>query len=160
MEKLYKQIDGVWHYHEAWADRGTLTEHWGMVGDRGQTKETKLPKGARAAAAIREALRSVRESGFEPFDEDDYATILVEYKIDGFGNKQDLEKRHSLEDRMNETLGWNGLGHCDGGSIGSGTMDVCCYVVAADIAKRVIAEDLAGTEFSDYSRIVDEETDA
>jgi hypothetical protein len=54
---------------------------------------------------------------------------------------------------MDETLGWTGLGACDGGSIGGGTMEVCNFVVDFDVAKRVIEEDLAGTEFADYVRI-------
>jgi hypothetical protein len=60
---------------------------------------------------------------------------------------------------MDETLGWTGLGHCDGGSIGSGTMEVCCLVVDFQIAKKVIQKDLAKTEFSDYSRIFEEESE-
>ncbi|WP_201778926.1 hypothetical protein [Rhodopirellula islandica] len=55
---------------------------------------------------------------------------------------------------MNETLGWTGLGHCDGGSIGSGTMETCCIVVDFEIAKRVIAADLAGTKFADFTQII------
>jgi hypothetical protein len=68
----------------------------------------------------------------------------------------DLEKRTRLQSRMNKTLGWTGLGHCDGGSIGSGTMEVCCMVVDFVIAKEVIAKDLINTEFSDYLTIFDE----
>ena len=82
--------------------------------------------------------------------------LLVEFKVDGFGNEEDLHKRHSLEDLMNETLGWTGLGHCDGGSIGSGTMEVCCFVVDFDLAQQVISERLRDTEFSDYARIYQE----
>ena len=48
---------------------------------------------------------------------------------------------------MNETLGWTGLGHTDGGSIGSGSMEVGCIVVDFDVAKKVIIEDLKNTEF-------------
>ena len=69
---------------------------------------------------------------------------------------EDVEKRTRLEDRMNEFLGWNGLGHCDGWSIGSGVMEVCCYVIDFKTAKHAIAEDLAGTEFENYTRISDE----
>ena len=58
---------------------------------------------------------------------------------------------------MNETLGWTGLGDCDGGSIGSGTMEVCCYVADFDIAKRAIEADLRDTEFGDYTRIYRED---
>lgn len=72
------------------------------------------------------------------------------------GTAIDLKKRHALENKMNGILGWAGLGHCDGGSIGSGTMEVCCFVVDFPIAKRVIEEKLKETEFSDYSRIFDE----
>ena len=41
---------------------------------------------------------------------------------------------------MDEVLGWTGLGHTDGGSIGSGTMEVGCVVVDFEIAKKVIEE--------------------
>lgn len=71
------------------------------------------------------------------------------------GTEVDIEKRHRLESRMNETLGWTGLGECDGGSIGSGSMEVCTFVVDFDVAKAVIMQDLAGTEFANYTRIFD-----
>jgi len=54
---------------------------------------------------------------------------------------------------MDEVLGWTGLGHTDGGSIGSGTMEVGCIVVDFDIAKKVVEENLKGSEFANYSRI-------
>jgi hypothetical protein len=44
--------------------------------------------------------------------------LEIEYIIDGFGTEQDLDKRHKLEERMDEVLGWTGPGHTDGGSIG------------------------------------------
>lgn len=95
--------------------------------------------------------------GFAEFAEDDHRSLLVEYEVDGFGTDADLEKRHSLEDRMNDLLGWTGLGHCDGGSIGSGTMEVCCLVVDFDKAKLVIEADLAGTAYSNFTRIYDDD---
>ena len=79
--------------------------------------------------------------------------------INGMGSKDDVEKRHRLEDRLNETLGWTGLGACDGGSIGSGTMETCSFVVDYELAKKVIADDLAGMEFADYTRIYDEDAE-
>jgi hypothetical protein len=85
-----------------------------------------------------------------------HSVLLIEYEVDGFGSKGDLEKRYRLQDRMGETLGWTGLGNCDGGSIGSGTMEVCCFVVDFQVAKQVIASDLKNTEFSDYTKIYEE----
>ena len=72
------------------------------------------------------------------------------------GNTEDVNKRNRLIDRMNETLGWTGLGHCDGGSIGSGSMEVCNFVVDFEIAKQVVEKDLASTEFANYIRIFNE----
>ncbi|MFT4668158.1 MAG: hypothetical protein ACI9XB_005138 [Gammaproteobacteria bacterium] len=76
-----------------------------------------------------------------------------ECELNRFGSEEDLDKRHRLENRINETLGWTGLGHTDGGSIGSGTMEVGCMVVDFDVAKKVIIEDLKNTEFENFSRI-------
>ncbi len=90
---------------------------------------------------------------------EDHAVLMIEYQVDGMGSEDDLAKRHQLEDRMNETLGWTGLGACDGGSIGSGTMEICNVVVDFDAAKKVIEEDLVGTEFANYTRIYREDNE-
>ena len=156
MIKLYKRVDGVLRYHEAWESDGTITEHWGVVGERGSFREHKMPSRKSEAAALRDVLRSALDEGYAEFDDDELKIVLIEYRVDGMGSEMDLDKRHALESRINETLGWTGIGHCDGGSIGSGTMEICCMVVDADIAAQVIAADLKNTEFSDYSRIYEE----
>lgn len=156
MIKLYKRIDGVFRYHEAFEENGSITDHWGIVGERGESRQHKIPKRLSEEAALLGVLQAAIDTGYAPLDEDALTILLIEYQVDEMGSPQDLDKRHALEDRMNETLGWTGLGHCDGGSIGSGSMEVCCLVVDATIAARVIADDLKGTEFSGYSRIYEE----
>jgi hypothetical protein len=156
MIKLYKRIEGILHYHEAWLTDGVITEHWGRVGERGASREHQAPSSKSEESALRSVLKSAIEIGYEPLDEEEVSVVLIEYAVDGFGTPEDLDKRHALEERMNETLGWTGLGHCDGGSIGSGSMEVCCLVVDAEIAKQTILSDLKDTEFSDYSRIYEE----
>ena len=88
---------------------------------------------------------------------EDHQRLLIEYSADGMGSLKDLHKRHALEERMQQTLGWTGLGIGDGGSIGSGTMEVCCFVVNFATARRVIEADLKATEFDNYTRIYDED---
>lgn len=156
MLKFYKRIGGVLHYHEAWAAGSKIVEHWGVAGERGQTAEHKLPKKADPETAVADVLKKAVAEGYVPVDEIGESTLLIEYAVEGFGTPADLKKRHALEDRMNETLGWTGLGICDGGSIGSGTMKVCCFVADFEVAKRVIESDLAGTKFADFTRIYDE----
>ncbi|AEG10173.1 hypothetical protein Sbal183_3416 [Shewanella baltica OS183] len=158
MLKLYKFTDTKKEYWETWDnDDGSHTVHWGELGTTGQSKEVKSSLLKKPEKIIQKEVDEMVSNGFRPID--DEFTLLIEYAVDGMGSKEDVEKRHRLQDKMNETLGWAGLGHCDGGSIGSGTMEVCNYVVDFEVAKSVIENDLKGTEFENYTRIYDEEAE-
>ncbi len=158
MIKLYRRTTpGTLEYWETWdKGDGTYVVHTGVVGDRGTSGEISSSLFSAASKKIDKEISARKAEGFDELDPEDEFTLLVEYPVDGFGTEEDLDKRYRLEDRLNETLGWTGLGKCDGGSIGSGTMEVCAYVVDFEIAKAVIEKDLAGTEFANYSRIYDE----
>ncbi len=152
--KLYKNINGELHYWETWNnDDKTAIVHWGEVGQKGKNKEVKSGLFSDFRTTIQKEIDEKIKDGYSEFDEDKFSFLEIEYEIEGFGSEKDLDKRYRLENRMNETLGWTGLGHADGGSIGSGTMEVGCLVVDFDIAKKVIIEDLKNTEFKNYSRI-------
>lgn len=153
MQKLYKKIDGILHYHEAWIHDDTLIEHWGTVGDRGQTRSRAVNRNKSEDDDISAALSDATARGYRPIADVQQRSLWIEYAVVGMGTVEDVDKRYRLEDRLNETLGWTGLGECDGGSIGSGSMEVCCFVVDFDLASQVIAADLANTEFADYSRM-------
>lgn len=151
MVKLYKNNNNVFHYWEYWeTDTDEFIIHWGKVGERGEDKT------ANGNTVVTE-MRLQVENGYAEIDEEDIATLIIEYAIDGMGKNTDLDKRYAVQARMDETLGWTGLGHCDGGSIGSGSMEVCCMVVDFAVAKRVIEDDLSNTEFKDYASIYLEE---
>ncbi|MCH4554123.1 hypothetical protein [Aestuariibaculum lutulentum] len=154
MIKLYKNIDNKLHYWETW-DKDTKTGivHWGEIGNKGLNKEIKSGLFENYATKIRKEMEQKIKEGYSEFDDENYAFLEIEYKIDGFGTEEDLDKRHRLEDKMAEILGWTGLGHTDGGSIGSGTMEVGCMVVDFEIAKKVVEESLKNTEFENYTRI-------
>lgn len=159
MLKLYKRIGDILHYHEAWVAGRKIIEHWGVAGERGESAEHQFPKKADPETAVAEVLGSAVAQGYVPIDEIGESTLLIEYAVEGFGTPADLKKRHALEDRMNEALGWTGLGNCDGGSVGSGTMEVCCFVADFELAKRIIEANLAGTKFANFTRIYDESTE-
>ena len=159
MIKLYKRhSDGTVDYHEAWIDGRTIIEHWGKAGTQGETRIHSI-KSRATQSELERVLQGARREGFAEVDLDEHRRLLVEYPIHGMGTTEDLDKRHRLEDVLNETLGWTGLGMCDGGSIGSGTMEVCCFVVEFPTAKSAVEASLAGTEFSNFSRIYDEDAD-
>jgi len=157
MLKLYKQINNEIHYWETWNTKdGTGIIHWGIIGDQGQDKEVKSNPSFSFKDQIQREIDIKISEGFKPVDLDEHYTLLIEYQIAEMEIVENLEKRNRLEERMDNTLGWTGLGRCDGGSIGSGTMEVCCYVIDFEVAKKVIEQDLKKTEFSDYLRIFDE----
>ena len=157
MIKLYKRMgpDEI-RYHEAWVDRDVVVEHWGAVGSRGATREHPVDSSLGEGASLERVLASARSQGFVHVTLEEHSVLLVEYAIEGMGSPADVEQRYRLQDRLDEILGWVGAGHCDGGSIGSGTMEACCYVVDFAAASSAIARDLAETEFSHYSRIYEE----
>jgi hypothetical protein len=157
MLKLYKRIDNEIFYWETWdKDPKTGIIHWGKVGEKGDDKEIKSGFFSNFRKEIQKEINKTLSEGFQEIDIDEHYTLLIEYKVDGMGTPEDLKKRTRLQSRMDGTLGWTGLGHCDGGSTGSGTMEVCCFVVDFEIAKNIIEQNLKGTEFGDYSRIYDE----
>jgi hypothetical protein len=158
MVKLYKHVDNEILYWETWNIKGEdkAFVHWGTLGDKGDDIEIKSEPSATFNDQIEKEIDRKLLEGFKKIDIDDHFTLIIEFKVDGMGVVEDLEKRYRLEDRMDETLGWTGLGKCDGGSMGSGTMEICCYVVDFNVAKRVIEQDLKDTEFADYTRIYDE----
>lgn len=158
MLKLYRFTDSKKEYWETWDNGdGSHTVHWGELGTTGESKEVKGSLLKNPETIIQKEVDEMVSKGFRPID-DEY-TVLIEYPIDGMGTPEDVDKRHRLQDRLNETLGWTGLGHCDGGSIGSGTMEVCNFVVDFDVAKTVIENDLKDTEFDNYTRIFDEDAE-
>ncbi len=156
MLKLYHLSASPKLYWETWEHNGEHTVHWGELGTRGQSKTLKSGFLSNPRKAIQKEVDQRVSEGFLPIDVEDHAILMIEYAIDGMGTPADLEKRHRLEERMDETLGWCGIGNCDGGSIGSGTMEVCCFVVDFELARSVVEKDLRSTEFQDFSRIYDE----
>jgi predicted DNA-binding WGR domain protein len=157
MLKLYKNIDGKFYYWEFWEkDERTGTVHWGFLGERGESEDIVSSLFASFRKKIQKLIDQKIKAGYNEIEFDDMYTLLVEYEVDGMGTPEDIDKRYRLQEKMDETLGWTGLGHCDGGSIGSGSMEVCCYVVDFEVARIVIEKALQGTEFENYTRIYDE----
>ena len=159
--KLYKTVENEIHYWETWdINEKKGATNTGLIGKEGDYKEIKSGLLSNFRKTIQKEIDRHCADGFHEVDIEQHYTLLIEFSVDRMGTEQDVEKRTRLQDHMNEMLGWNGLGHCDGGSIGSGTMEVCCFVIDFEIAKNVIEKNLKETEFSDYLRIYDEGQEA
>jgi hypothetical protein len=80
-------------------------------------------------------------------------SLVIEYKIQRNQSSVLLEKRHALEDWLDKLLRQKKLGDCDGGAIGSGTMEVFCDVKDYTKARALVAKAIKSTRFADYERI-------
>jgi predicted DNA-binding WGR domain protein len=138
MIKLYKQErDGV-RYWEAWSTSQKVTIHWGELGKEGETREIALGDDD-AVEIIEKEAEASRNAGYQTLPNELHEQLIIQYRIIGMGTVDDFDKRTKIEDAMNECLGWGGLGHCDGGDIGSGAMNVFCHVVDAKLSiNRVV----------------------
>jgi hypothetical protein len=139
MIKLYKRDGNRIHYWEAWKTDDGVVLHWGTLGDRGTTRHVDIPHGQSSQQVIERECGEPRSRGFAEIDLDDHSQVIVQYKTrDNWGDSDDLAKRHRVEEILNECLGWSGNGHCDGGDIGSGTINSYSFVVDPYIARESI----------------------
>jgi predicted DNA-binding WGR domain protein len=140
--KLYKNESGVLRYWEAWDESNAITVHWGVVGGKGTTKTLTVSPGENASSVVEREAAPLRLAGYREIENEELQQIAIQYPIVEMGTTEDLDKRSQVESLLNERLGWTGLGHCDGGDIGSGTMNIFCFVVDIDKATQHVVNEL------------------
>ncbi len=145
-------------YHEAWVDQRSrhIVEHWGLLGERGETATRRIKLLKPLEAQFDAILDPARALGFTELDDSAYQTLIVEYRFGKAWARDDRDKQEALEDALTEVLGWIGLGACDGLKQCDGGLEMCCRVLDVDLAQTAIIGALADTEFSDYSRFYQE----
>lgn len=150
MFKLYHRRDGAMEYREGWPVDGLVIEHRGLCGTTGE----KVSHSARDEAAQNRILatlaQAARRDGFRGIPASRLVTLVVSRAVIGQGSVADLDQRHALETFLDERTGWLGLGHCDGGSIGGGSMESFCYVVDYEIARAALAPELMASGFGAF----------
>ena len=146
MFKLYKREGDRIRYHEAWDEEDCVIEHFGVVGHPGETRRHELTPGADPDQLVEDLLKPSAMDGYEEVEDADLIRIEVALPVTGEG---DLERRHEVEDRLDDLLGETGLGHCDGGRLDREEMAAFCFVVDAPTAREVIRDELDSTGFPD-----------
>ena len=145
MLKLYKTGD-IARYWEAWSTASEVTIHWGILGEKGETREIQIRDGDNPNEIIEREAREPKKQGYKKIPASKLQRLIIQYPIKGMGATGDLDKRVQVEELMNECLGWKGLGHCDGGDMGSGTMNIFCFVVDAKAAVPHVLQELKQNE--------------
>ena len=139
MIKLYARDEGgALHYHEAWLDNDEIVEHWGLVGQRGETLYHDISAGGDRRASLDAILADARSSGFCEVDRGEHDYVDVVYERELFAPSAYLDVCDRTRSLLNEELGWTGVGHCEGSRIDSTTISVRSAVVDVEIAERVL----------------------
>lgn len=147
--KTYKREDDILAYHEAWANDGEITEHWGICGTEGDQSTHVYDSLAAGQNIIQAIKKRAREAGFSALARSKHRQLVIELSVDGFGTADELDLRHKLEAYFDNRLGWLGLGHVDGGSTGSGSMEIFCIVPDFVVAKAAVEKELVELEIED-----------
>ncbi len=123
MIKMIKQTDEDTFYWEIWEEEEDqeLLEHFGIVGDQGESRRFVLPAGEDAEVWKEEIAEEKESEGYDYLDEEELHELVIQYSYEEDQIEDALERRHAVEELMSECLGWTGNGHFDGGDIGSGT---------------------------------------
>lgn len=154
MLKLYRAEQGRSSYWETWQDApGAYFVHWGELGTVGEATLVTASLFRSAERRIRKAIDAQKARGFREIAPEEHAPLVIAYAVDGTGTESGLAGRRRLEERVSATLGWTGLGHCHGGRASEAAMEVVALVVDFDLARQVIEQDLASTEFAGCVRI-------
>jgi hypothetical protein len=154
MIRAYKEVNDDLLYFHIWeTDENNAVFYQGVMGNEGELEHVSANSSDELTDKINHKVDELNKTGWSGIDDDEYDVLIIEYKIEGDGTEEEHKKRQAVQDKMNEVLGWTGVGYCDGGSIGSGTMEICCIVFDYQLAYDIINEDLNETEFADFSRI-------
>ncbi len=144
---LYRtRSNQVIEYWDARLEGRRVTVHTGPVGEPDSARVSSPLSGETPVAHL-EGLRTEAEAnGFRELPDDALVHLQIQWQVHGWGNTSDLDFRHQAEDDLDACLKWTGNGSCDGGDIGSGTINVFCFVVVVPAAIQSILGALEAAE--------------
>lgn len=159
MLKLYKREEDKTLYWEAWDEEAEIVIHFGELGQVGETNTIPLPEFEPPDSAIQREAQLAREAGFNEIEHEDLFEMIVRYPLKHDGNVEDLEVAYRLEEILNDTLGWTGLGYCDMHEVTGLHIDVYNYVVNPRVAITPLTADLSCAGLLDEAVIAYQDKD-
>jgi len=75
----------------------------------------------------------------------------------GLGTLRELDWRHTQELALDKLLKEHGLGECDGGQGGAGTMEIFLYVSDVEQAVKLVRQYLTDQELIGFCKIASQE---
>ena len=156
--KLIK-INDECQYWEVWEHERAIILHYGAVGEDGISKQYKLKEGDNPEELMAELVASKRQEGFIELTKEHLRQIVIQYRVSNTHWETNLDKRHSVEELLDECLGWTGNGEVDGGEISEKVINVFCFVIDVKKALTTIIKELKKHDYLSGSLIAEEKSE-
>jgi hypothetical protein len=141
--KLYKRDGDRLLYWEAWDCEGRATFHSGEIGHRGSTERIEPAADQSVESVIQTEATETRQRGYEPFDREGMKQVILSCPTGpDWTSHDEMCVARYLADMCDESLGWTGLGHCDGPFFIRGAVGVYSLVVDQELGIREIIAEL------------------
>lgn len=139
MIKLYKKVEDILYYWETWrASENSGIFHYGKVGEKGFYEEIQDSiKGSYSEILEKELALRISE-GYSEFCEDNLEFIEILIKVKMISKEYRMNYFLEIKFKIDELLGWRGLGHVDDISFDTTDVNIFCVVVNHNISKLLI----------------------
>lgn len=143
MIQLTKRNGSDTFYKTIYTEGRVIVQHQGIVGawvKEEDVNEIRVSRFKRLGRQILQLVEELERQGYRELQETDYTELVVQFRYDAGQEEEALERRHMMEEMIDEGLLHTGNGSCEGGDIGSGTMNIYYHVVDVEAAVALIFE--------------------
>lgn len=124
-------------FREIWFDGNRITIHQGIVGQKGKISY-HLADSLTAKTIVNSFRAQAHCDNFVELVPSMTTEVVIILNVDGFGTIEQLQTRHTIEEEIDQALGWTGNGQCTGGNSGGDDMQIFCQTISAKEAIPVI----------------------
>lgn len=143
MIQLIKQNGSNTLYQTIYTEGRLIIQHQGIVGEwvsEENVREIRVSRFKRLGVQILRLVEEFKRQGYRELNETDYQELIVQFPYDEGQAEAALERRHMMEEIIDEGLLHTGNGYCEGGDIGSGTTNIFYHVLDVEAAVSLIFE--------------------
>ncbi|MGN7854066.1 DUF2716 domain-containing protein [Exiguobacterium acetylicum] len=160
MIQLTKQGDSGTLYQTIYTEGRLIVQHQGIVGAwvrAEDVRQMRVSRFKRLGVQILQLVEEFERQGYREVNETDYTELVVQFPYDEGQAEAALERRHMMEEVINDCLLHTGNGYCEGGDIGSGTTNIFYRVLDVEAAITLIFEEMKVRDVQDEPKIAVQE---
>lgn len=160
MIQLTKQNGSDTLYQTIYTEGRLIVQHQGIVGawvKAENVKQMRVSRFKRLGVQILRLVEKFERQGYRELNETDYTELVVQFSYEKDQEETALERRHMMEEVINDGLLHTGNGYCEGGDVGSGTTNIFYHVLDVKTAITLIFEEMKARDVQDEPKIAVQE---